>query len=292
MRVARPSVGTAAARQRPACRACHPTHSRQGSLANINHPLTVTFLGTGTSQGIPIIGCPCPVCRSDDDRDRRLRSSLLIEEAGRTIVIDAGPDFRQQMLRARVEHLDAILLTHEHNDHVIGLDEVRPFNFRQKKPLPVYGTERVLQEVASRFAYIFDHHPYPGAPKVDLVPIERGRPFEAAGLRFAPFEVLHGNWPVMGFRRRDFTYITDMKTIDQAGMEAIQGTDVLVLNALQQTPHPSHLHLREALELIDRVRPRQAYLTHISHGMGLHAVVSDTLPAGVRLAHDGLQVVL
>ncbi len=252
--------------------------------------MTVTFLGTGTSQGIPVIGCDCPVCRSGDDRDQRLLSSLLIEEEGKSVVIDAGPDFLQQMLRARVEHLDAILLTHEHNDHVIGLDEVRPFNFRQGRHLPVYGTSRVLREVMARFSYIFEQKPYPGAPKIELVPIERGRPFLAAGLRFIPFEVLHGQWPVMGFRRRKFTYITDMKTIDQDGLNAIQGTEVLVLNALQQTPHPSHLHLQEALELIDNIRPRAAYLTHISHGMGLHTMVTAQLPPTVHLAYDGLRV--
>ncbi len=252
--------------------------------------MKITFLGTGTSQGVPIIGCECAVCSSADPRDKRLRTSILISEGDANIAVDAGPDFRQQMLNARVKNLDAILLTHEHNDHIIGLDDVRPFNFRQWKNMPLFGTKQVLNEVKNRFAYIFDHNPYPGAPMIELHPISKEKKFTVNGISVTPVEVMHGNWPVLAFRVKDFTYITDMKTISEAEKQKIAGTKILVLNALHLEKHHSHLSLYEALDFIEKLNPEQAYLTHIGHRMGLHEEVSQLLPPNVALAHDGLEI--
>lgn len=250
--------------------------------------MTITFLGTGTSQGVPIIGCDCEVCQSGDPRDHRLRTSILISEAGKNISVDVGPDFRQQMLRAGVKELHAILLTHEHNDHIIGLDDVRPFNFRQWRNMPVYGTAHVLEEVQKRFAYIFDKNPYPGAPMIELRTISKSEKFAVEGIEVTPVEVLHGQWPVLGFRVKDFTYITDMKTVSVEEKAKIEGSKVLVLNALHLEKHHSHLSLYEALDFIEKLKPEQAYLTHIGHRMGKHAEVSKILPPNVALACDGL----
>ena len=249
--------------------------------------LRITFLGTGTSQGVPVIGCDCPVCRSTDPRDRRLRTALLVEYGSACVAIDAGPDFRQQMLRAGVGELHAVLLTHEHNDHIIGLDDVRPFNFRQKQNMPIYSLPRVLEEVRTRFAYVFDKDPYPGAPRLELIPVEPFRPFQIRELTIMPFPVGHGNMDILGFRFGPFTYITDMKTLSPESRELVAGTEVLVVNALHHRPHYSHLNLEEALEFIAEVRPRKAYLTHVSHSMGRYADISPQLPEGVDLAWDG-----
>ncbi len=248
----------------------------------------ITLLGTGTSQGIPVIGCECPVCRSDDPRDQRLRTAALVEWRGKTFCIDVGPDFRQQMLRAGVRRLDAILLTHEHNDHVIGLDDVRPFNFRQQRDMPVYGLPRVLDQVAQRFAYIFTEQPYPGAPRVCLHPLlPSARPVEIEGLPVWPLEVRHGELPILGFRFADFAYLTDVKQLPPQTMAHLQGCRAIVLSALHRKPHHAHLKLEEALALLERLRPRRAWLTHLSHRMGTHREVSALLPEGVELAYDG-----
>jgi phosphoribosyl 1,2-cyclic phosphate phosphodiesterase len=250
--------------------------------------LHFTFLGTGTSQGVPIIGCDCEVCTSPDPRDNRLRTSLLVSQGGRNVVIDCGPDFRQQMLRAKVQNLDAVVLTHEHNDHIIGLDDVRPFNFMQNRHMPLFGTASVLAEVKQRFEYIFEENPYPGAPMILPIEINHEAPFEVAGIPFQPFEVMHGNLPVTAFRIGDFAYITDMKTIAEGEKAKLRGLKTLAVNALHLEWHHSHLNLEEALDFIAEIKPEQAWITHIGHRMGLHEERSKLLPKGVGLAWDGL----
>lgn len=217
---------------------------------------------------------------------------MLVAKGTTQVVIDCGPDFRQQMLRSRTEQLDAVVLTHEHNDHIIGMDDVRPFNFKSGKDMPVYGREEVLETLKTRFAYVFAENPYPGAPMLRPIPISEESSFRIGALHFQPIGVLHGRMPVLGFRIDDFTYITDMKTISEAEKYKIRGTDTLVVNALHHSEHHSHLNLKEALDFIREMQPRQAYLIHMSHRMGLHTAISETLPPGVALAYDGLEVVL
>ncbi|MDQ3111709.1 MAG: MBL fold metallo-hydrolase [Bacteroidota bacterium] len=251
--------------------------------------MKITFLGTGTSQGIPLIGCQCEVCRSADARDIRTRTSVLVEVGGKTIVVDTGPDFRQQMLREKVLKLDAVLLTHEHKDHLAGLDEVRAFNYLQQKVMPVYATERVQNAVRREYAYIFEEPSYPGIPKIDLHTIGTDE-FSVEGIPVMPVEVLHHQLPVLGFRFAKFTYITDANFISDQEKEKVKGSEVLVLNALRHEKHISHFTLAQALELIDELKPKQAYLTHISHQLGRHEEVEKELPGNVRLAFDGLKV--
>lgn len=250
--------------------------------------MRITILGSGTSQGIPVIGCDCTVCRSADPRDKRLRVSAKVEVGGKTLVIDCGPDFRQQMLASDTCSLDALLITHEHNDHIIGMDDVRPFNFKQNQEMPVYAHPRVAAELQQRFAYVFAQERYPGAPAVRLVHIHRDQPFSVLGVPVLPIEVLHGRLPVLGFRIGQFTYLTDVKTISPHELDKVRGTDTLVINALHHAPHYTHLNLEEALGLIAQIAPRRAYLTHMSHRMGLHAALAAQLPPGVQPAHDGL----
>lgn len=251
--------------------------------------MRITFLGTGTSQGVPIIGCQCPVCRSGDPRDARLRVSVLVEVDGRRILIDAGPDLRQQMLRARVPALDAVLLTHEHMDHIAGMDDLRAFSFMSEPPraITVMADAPTAQAVRRVFSYAFQESKYPGVPEFDLHVIGR-EPFSAAGVQVLPIEVMHMHMPVLGFRIGGFAYITDAKTIAPQEKAKLEGAEVLVLNALRMQPHYSHMNLEEALALVHEVRPRRAYFTHISHFMGLHADVEAALPPHVHLAHDGL----
>jgi len=251
--------------------------------------MRVTFLGTGTSQGVPVIACQCEVCRSQDEKDSRLRCSVLIETDEQTLVIDTGPDFRQQMLREEVKRLDAILFTHSHKDHIAGMDDIRAFNYKQQQAMQVYADEAVQEALQREFYYVFEENPYPGIPKVELTTIDKS-PFEIKGLQVIPVEVMHYKMPVLGFRIGGFAYITDAKTIAAEEKEKLKGLDVLVLNALRKEDHLSHLTLSEALEWIEELRPKKAYLTHISHLLGTHTSVSEELPANVDLAFDGLQV--
>ncbi len=250
--------------------------------------MKVTFLGTGTSQGVPVIGCDCEVCTSDNSKDSRLRCSIMISTDISNIVVDCGPDFRQQMMRTGISHLDAVLLTHEHNDHIIGMDDVRPFNFRSRKNMSVYATTSVQSDLKTRFAYIFDKDPYPGAPRLELNTIDKSNPFQINDIKVQPIEVMHGFMPVLGFRFGNFTYITDAKTITDKEFSKLEGTEVMVLNALHHRPHHAHLNLEEALEWIERIAPKKAYLLHISHLMGKHDEINSQLPQNVELAYDGL----
>ncbi len=253
--------------------------------------LQFTFLGTGTSQGVPVIGCRCPVCTSDDPRDNRLRTSGMVTYRGKNIVIDTGPDFRQQMLRAGVEDIAAVLFTHNHNDHTSGLDDVRPLNFKHQKQMPIYATPSVQDALTARFAYAFGQNPYPGAPRLMFETISKHNNFLIEGLEIQPIEVWHGALlPILGFRFDDLTYITDCKSIHSEELEKIKGTQTLILNALHHNEHPAHLNLKEALVLIERIQPHQTYLIHISHAMGKYEDVQKTLPQNVTLAYDGLVV--
>lgn len=246
----------------------------------------LTFLGTGTSQGVPIIGCHCPVCTSSDPHNKRLRTSVLVSTPQASILIDAGPDFRYQMLRAGVENIDAILLTHQHRDHVGGLDDVRPFNYYQKRPMPVYGNPATLNSLHSTIPYAFAEHRYPGAPEFNLYPVQ-DFPFRIADLEIEPIEVMHYKLVINAYRMGNLTYITDAKFISRNSIEKIKGTRILVVNALRKEPHLSHFSLSDALQLIDEIRPEKAYLTHLGHTMD-HAGISRELPPGVQLAYDGL----
>ncbi|SDR83934.1 MBL fold metallo-hydrolase [Gramella sp. MAR_2010_147] len=251
--------------------------------------MDVTFLGTGTSQGIPIIGSEHPVCLSTDSKDKRLRVSILITWNDLNILIDCGPDFRQQMLANNVKKLDAIFYTHEHNDHTAGLDDIRPFFFRQGD-IPVYAHKRVLSALRKRFDYIFaTENKYPGAPGV-IENIIENKPFNFHGLTVTPVEFMHNRLQVFGFRMEDFAYLTDLKSIEEKEVEKLSDLKVLVVSALRIEPHHSHFNLEEALEFIEKVKPEQAYLTHISHMLGFHEEVEKTLPKNVHLAFDNLKI--
>ncbi|MER2997882.1 MBL fold metallo-hydrolase [Pontibacter populi] len=253
--------------------------------------MKVTLLGTGTSQGVPVIGCNCEVCRSVDYRDNRLRVSVHLQVNGKSFIIDSGPDFRQQALRERIRTLDALIFTHEHKDHTAGLDDIRAYNFSQHKDMPLYGEERVLEQLKREFAYIFSGVQYPGIPRVDLNPIAE-EPFEIEGVEFIPIRVKHYKLPVLGFRVGDFTYITDANFISEEEMDKVRGSKVIVLGALRKEPHISHFSLQEAIDVLTELKPEKAYLTHISHLMGLHHEVEQQLPDFIRLGYDGLQIQL
>lgn len=250
--------------------------------------MRVTFLGTGTSQGVPLISCPCAVCTSSNKKDNRLRSSVWIETPDASIVIDSGPDFRYQMLRARVNHLDAIVFTHGHKDHIAGLDDIRPYNFFNKKPVGVYATEETQASLRREFAYIFDNPTYPGIPQIELNTINNSDPFTINGVTFQPIRLLHFQLEVLGFRIGDFTYITDANYLAPEELAKVKGSKSLVLNALRHEPHVSHFTLSEAIELAKSVDVGDTYFTHISHQLGLHDMVESTLPTGMHLAYDGL----
>lgn len=253
--------------------------------------MNITFLGTGTSQGVPVIACTCEVCHSLDYRDKRLRVAVHIEVEGKSFVVDTGPDFRQQMLRERISSLDAILFTHEHKDHTAGLDDVRAYNFYQQRDMPVFAREQVLQQLKQEFAYAFTEKKYPGIPQISLNTIVN-EPFLVEGVKVIPIEGIHYKLPVFGFRIGDFTYLTDLNYISEQELKKVKGTKVLVVGALQKQKHLSHFNLEEALDLIAVIHPEKAFLTHISHRMGLHREVEEELPANVKLAYDGLRISL
>ncbi|WP_338869706.1 MBL fold metallo-hydrolase [Spirosoma sp. SC4-14] len=251
--------------------------------------MLITLLGTGTSSGVPLIGCECDVCRSVDFRDKRLRSSVHVALDGLSLVIDTGPDFRQQMLRLDLKQLDAVVFTHEHKDHTAGLDEVRAYNFRSGQDMPIYGRPSVLSQLEQEFAYIFAEHKYPGTPRIKPIPIQNDS-FSIRGVSILPIQVMHHKLPVFGYRIGDFTYLTDLNFIADDELEKVYGTKVLVLDALQRLPHLSHFTLDQALELANRIGATRTYFTHISHKLGLHREVEKELPPHIRLGFDGLQI--
>ncbi|MGE0561060.1 MAG: MBL fold metallo-hydrolase [Flavobacteriales bacterium] len=253
--------------------------------------MKITFLGTGTSQGIPVIACNCDVCLSEDEKDKRLRVSILIEQNEKTIVIDAGPDFRQQMLRANVQRLDAVVFTHEHKDHIAGLDDVRAFNYKQQKDMDIYATNHVQNALRREFHYAFDEYKYPGVPELKLHTVTDDI-FDVQGILFIPINVKHYKLPVKAYRIGNFTYITDANKIEEKELEKIKGSDIIVLNALRKEPHISHFTLDEAVELLIQLKPKKAYLTHISHLMGKHEEVQRELPDFIQIAHDELVIIM
>jgi phosphoribosyl 1,2-cyclic phosphate phosphodiesterase len=249
----------------------------------------ITFLGTGTSQGVPVIACECPVCLSDDPKDNRTRSALLVETDNNILVIDAGPDFRQQMLREKVRHLDAILLTHEHKDHIAGMDDVRAFNFKSQSAIDIYTEERVQNAVRKEYSYVFSEIQYPGVPRMALHDANK-YDININGDTITPLRVFHYRLPILGFRIGNMAYITDANYIPEETKEKLIGVKYLVINALRKEKHISHFSLREALDFIEEISPRKAFITHIGHDMGKHAIVSAEMPANVLLAWDGLNV--
>jgi len=254
--------------------------------------LKIHITGTGTSQGIPVIGCECPVCRSDDPRDNRLRTAAVVDSGDTSVAIDIGPDFRMQMLRANVHHLHGILITHEHNDHVAGLDDVRPFNFLQKVPMKIFAEKEVNRILERRFDYIFKRDGYPGRPSLELVDIEPGNIVDIGNIEVLPLRISHGRSDILGFKIGSLSYITDAKMIPDEVIPLVYGCEVIVLNALRHTEHHSHLTLQQAIDLSDRLSAKSTYLTHISHQLGKHADVETILPSGVHLAYDGLTLTL
>lgn len=254
--------------------------------------MKVYFLGTGTSQGIPVIGSQHSVCKSTDRKDKRLRVSVWIQVDNQSLVIDCGPDFRQQMLVSGCTHIDGILFTHEHADHTAGLDDIRPFFFKQGE-IPIYASKRVIANLKRRFDYIFEtENKYPGAPSVITHEVSKEEPFYLSNLRVIPIEAFHGNLPILGYRIKDFAYLTDVKTLEEPEFDKLKNLEVLVINALREEPHETHLTLTEALDFIQKVNPKKAYLTHISHLLGFHEEVQAALPESVYLAYDNLEITI
>ncbi len=254
--------------------------------------MKITLLGTGTSQGVPMIGCDCIVCWSKDKKDKRLRSSVLIEHNGTSVVIDTGPDFRYQMLRAGVRNLDGVLITHEHYDHLAGLDDIRAFNRIRKSPMDVFAERLVLNRVEQELDYALGDRKFPGLPSIEMIEINEHDNFYVRDMEFTPLRTLHHQLPVLGFRTGDFAYITDTNFIPQETFEKLKGVKVFVLNALRVEPHISHFNLEQAVEVMRRINPERGIFTHMSHQIGLHSEVNKTLPAGMELGYDGLEIVL
>lgn len=251
--------------------------------------MKITFLGTGTSQGVPVIACDCPTCLSSDPKDKRLRASLLFQSVDKTLLFDAGPDFRQQMLRENVRKLDAIIITHEHKDHIAGMDDVRAFNYKSQDAIDIYAEERVQETIKREFSYVFSEYQYPGIPKMRLNTIT-DEPFTIKGIQLIPIRVRHMDLEILGFRIGDFAYITDASYIPEKSKEKLYGVKYLVINALRKQKHISHFSLPEAVSFIREISPKKAFITHISHQMGLDKNVSAELPAGIILAWDGLSL--
>lgn len=252
--------------------------------------MKITLLGTGTSQGIPIIGCECETCLSDNPKDKRLRTACLIEINDKRIVIDIGPDFRQQMLATGGKEVHAILISHEHNDHVAGLDDVRPFNFKYMKDMPVYALDRVAESLEKRFDYIFNEEPYFGNPQVKLIRIDGNTDIEIEGISVRPIHVMHGKLPILGYRIGNFAYLTDVKNIPEAEFEKLKNLDILILSALRKEAHLTHLTLDEAIILSKKIGAKQTYFTHLSHLMGKHEETACLLPKGISVGYDGLSI--
>lgn len=252
--------------------------------------MKITFLGTGTSQGVPVIACECNTCKSEDQHDKRLRTSLLLETDNTTLLFDAGPDFRQQMLRENVLKLDSILLTHEHKDHIAGLDDVRAFNYKSQDAIDIYAEDRVQKALKKEYSYVFSEYQYPGVPKMRLNNIS-GEIITVHGVKIEPIRVFHYRLPVFGFRIGNFAYITDANYIPEDSKEKLFGVKYLVINALRKEKHISHFSLREAVDFIREISPKKAFITHISHQMGVYNEVSKELPSGILLAYDGLSFI-
>lgn len=249
--------------------------------------MTLRFLGTGTSTGVPQIGCECPTCISTDTRDKRLRASAILSVSGKNLLIDCGPDFRKQIIDAGAPPLDAALLTHSHYDHVGGIDDLRPYCYSHPGGFPLYCQPSVSEDLHNRLPYCFRKHPYPGVPSFNIHEIE-SEPFEVDGIRVIPLPVMHMNLPIVGFRIDTLAYITDAKTIPDTTFELLKGVDTLVINSLREKEHLSHMTLAQSLAAIERIKPRRAYLTHLADAMGRQADVEPTLPQGVKIAYDGL----
>ena len=253
-------------------------------------PLKITFLGSGTSSGVPMIACPCAVCASTDPKDNRLRSSILVESDTTTIVIDTTPDFRYQMLRRNVKKLDAVLFTHPHKDHIAGLDDIKAFNYFQQSAMKVFANELTQTAIKKEFSYIFSDFKYPGIPDISLHEIKNDL-FVAGDIPVIPVKVWHLKMPVLGFRFGNFTYITDANRINEPEKEMIKGSSIIVLNALRHEKHISHFSLQQAIDLVNELNIPEAYFTHISHQLGLHNEVDPSLPPGIHLAYDNLQFI-
>lgn len=251
--------------------------------------MKVTFLGTGTSQGIPVIACQCNVCKSEDPRDKRLRTALMVEEGNDRIVVDTGPDFRQQMLTHDVRDISAVLITHEHNDHIAGLDDLRSFNFAMRKSVPIWAEKRVLNVITNQFPYVFAENKYPGVPDLRLHEIE-GKPFQIGSLKIEPIRLMHYKLPVFGFRIGKLAFLTDVSYIPDEEWEKLADLDLLIIDTLRIKPHISHFNLEQALSVIEKLKPKQAYLVHMSHLLGKHTDIMKMLPENVWPAWDGIQL--